>query len=125
MARVLLIDDDERLLRTLSEVLREAGHEVAEAHDGKQAIRWLADESADLVVTDLYMPEMDGIEFLIRLHTECPDTPVIAMSGGGYMAKEELLRNAQMLGAVEILEKPFDANKLLEIVDRVLAGETD
>ncbi len=122
MARVLIIDDDPKILLSVSEILEEEGHEVREAGDGKSALELVADGAPDLIVSDMYMPEMDGIELLIRLQTEHPGTPLVAMSGGGYMAKEELLRNASMLGAVDVLEKPFTIEQLLDVVNRALAG---
>ncbi len=120
MARVLIIDDDPNILRSVAEILEEEGHEVREAGDGKSALELVADGAPDLIVSDMYMPEMDGIELLIRLRTDHPGTPVVAMSGGGYMAKEELLRNASMLGAVAVLEKPFTVERLIEVVNQAL-----
>lgn len=120
MARVLIIDDDPSILRSVARILEEEGHEVREAGDGKSALELVADGSPDLIVSDMYMPEMDGIELLIRLQTDHPGTPMVAMSGGGHMAKEELLRNASMLGAVAVLEKPFTIEQLLDVVNQAL-----
>ena len=120
MARVLIIDDDPNVLRSVAEILEEKGHEVWGAEDGKSALELVADGSPDLIVSDMYMPEMDGIELLMRLRTDHPGTPMVAMSGGGYMAKEELLRDASMLGAVAVLEKPFTIEQLLDVVNEAL-----
>ncbi len=122
MARLLIIDDDPNILRSVTEILKGEGHEVREAGDGKSALELIADGSPDLILSDMYMPEMDGIELLIRLKADHPGTPMVAMSGGGYMAKEELLRNASMLGAVAVLEKPFTIEQLLDVVNRALEG---
>ena len=120
MARVLIIDDDPRILRNVGEILEDEGHEVQKAGDGKAALESIVAGPPDLIVSDMYMPEMDGIELLIRLQTEHPGTPMVAMSGGGYMAKEEPLQNASMLGAVAVLEKPFTIEQLVDVVNRAL-----
>ncbi len=126
IARILVIDDDPNILRNVREILEEEGHEVREAMAGQAAMELLAGASVDLIVSDINMPEMDGIELLIRVHDEYPGTRLVAMSGGGYITKEELLRNASMLGAVAILEKPFTVEQIVDIVNGALkADRTD
>ncbi len=126
MARILVIDDDPNILRSVREILEEEGHDVREAVGGEAALELLAGASVDLIVSDLNMPEIDGIELLIRVHDEYPGTRLVAMSGGGRIAKEELLRNASMLGAVVALEKPFTVEQLVDIVNGALkADRTD
>ena len=122
MASILLIDDQPDLLQALRRVLEEAGHTVAEARDGKSALRQFAGRPTDLVVTDIYMPGMDGIEFLIRLHEAFPEARVIAMSGGGHLSKDHVLGAASMLGARQILPKPFTTQELLQAVEWALAA---
>ena len=122
MASILIIDDDPWILRSVTEILEQEGHEVRSAENGKSALEQVVDGLPDLIVSDMYMPEMDGIELLIQLQTEHPATPLVAMSGGGDMAKEELLKNASMLGAVAVLEKPFTIELLLDVVNRALEG---
>ena len=123
MAQILIIDDDPNILRNVREVLEEEGHEVREAVGGEGALEILTGTSVDLIVSDLNMPEMDGIQLLIRVHDEYPGTRLVAMSGGGRIAKEELLRNASMLGAVSTLEKPFTVEQLVEIVTSALKAD--
>ena len=123
MARILVVDDDPNILRNVREVLEEEGHEVREAVAGREAMELLAEASVDLIVSDINMPKMDGIELLIRVRDEYPGTRPVAMSGGGYIAKEELLRNASMLGAVAILEKPFTVEQLVDIVNGALKAD--
>ncbi|MHB1193637.1 MAG: response regulator [Longimicrobiales bacterium] len=120
MASILIIDDEPEILRALKKILEGAGHSVTEAADGRTALRWFAGRPTDLVVTDIYMPEMDGIEFLMRLRETFPETPVVAMSGGGIIPKENLLGAATLLGADQILEKPFTAEQVLAAVGRAL-----
>lgn len=125
MARVLVIDDDPNILRNVTEILEDEGHEVLQAGGGKSALDLIEQREPDLIVSDVYMPDMDGIELLIRLQTERPEIPVVAVSGGGHMPKEELLGNASMLGAVAVLEKPFTVEGLIEVVNRALEGFAD
>ena len=123
MAQILVVDDDPNILRNVREILEEEGHEVREALSGEAAMEILAGAPVDLIVSDLYMPAMDGIEILIRLHDEYPGVPLVAMSGGGRMAKQELLRDASMLGAVATLEKPFTVEQLIDIVNGALKSD--
>jgi CheY-like chemotaxis protein len=94
MASILIIDDEPEVLRVLKKVLEGAGHSVTEAADGKTALRWFAGRPTDLVVTDIYMPEMDGLEFLMRLREAFPETPVVAISGGGHLVTSSLKCNS-------------------------------
>lgn len=123
MADILIIDDDAEILRALRKVLEAEGHSVTEAQDGKTALRHFAGDPADLVISDVYMPEMDGIEFLIRLKEAFPETRVIAMSGGGHLPKDRVLGAASELGAEGILEKPFTVEEVLKVVEQVLVGK--
>ncbi len=123
MARVLIVDDDPDLLRSVARVLEKEGHEVREANDGKSALEMVAEAPPDLIVSDIYMPEMDGIELLARVHADHPNVPMVAMSGGSYMAKEALLRDVSMLGAVGVLEKPFTVERLVSVVNEALGKD--
>jgi len=122
LASILIIDDKPEVLRVLRKVLEGAGHTVTEAPDGQTALRWFAGRPTDLVVTDIYMPEMDGLEFLMRVREAFPETRVVAMSGGGFLGKDLVLKAAEILGAREILAKPFTAQEVLEAVERALAA---
>ena len=123
MASILIIDDEDPVREMLRRLLERVGHRVYEAADGKTALRMYAGNPTDLVITDIYMPEMDGIEFLIRVLEAFPEARVIALSGGSFLGKEEVLRDAAQLGAVGILEKPFSVEECLDVVGRAL--ETD
>lgn len=103
MADILIIDDDAEILRVLRKVLEAEGRTITEA-------------------SDVYMPEMDGIEFLIRLKEAFPETLVIAMSGGGHLSKDRVLGAASMLGAEGILEKPFTVEEVVKVVEQALVG---
>ena len=122
MARILLIDDETSVRVGVGRFLRRAGHEVHDACDGVEALRLAQGLEVDLVITDINMPEMDGIEVILALAERKPGLPVIAISGGGRMPKEVLLATAGVLGAVTTLAKPFDLAELSAAVDRALAG---
>lgn len=121
MMRILIVDDDDALRGAIARFLGRAGYEVEEADNGHAALRTIERKSVDLVVTDINMPEMDGIEIVMALRGRTPPTPVVAMSGGGLLPKQLLLGSAEALGAVESIFKPFDLQQLLSTIERVLA----
>lgn len=121
MAHILLIDDEPSVRAGVGRYLRMRGHEVTEAADGAAALRLAASRRPDLVITDINMPEMDGIEVIMAVSKGTPGLPVIAISGGGRMPKELLLQSAEVLGAMTTLQKPFDLEELDEAVTRALA----
>jgi CheY-like chemotaxis protein len=119
MARILIVDDEEMDRLLLAEVLQEAGHEPLFAPDGLQALQIWRNSSIDLVVTDIVMPELDGLELLRTLLSEDPGAPVIAISG--ITAKN--LNKAAASGAYAILTKPVNPEELLREISRALSGE--
>jgi DNA-binding NtrC family response regulator len=118
----LVIDDDEAVLRTVVRALERAGHSVRSASNGKKALRLVEEERPELVVTDINMPEMDGMEVISDLTTRGPPIPVVAMSGGGRMPREVLLNTAGALGALRSLAKPFTVEELTRTVERALGS---
>ena len=120
MARILVIDDDAAVRAGLVRILERAGHLVEVAGNGLEALRIFDVEAADLIITDINMPEMDGIEIILESQRRWPGVPVIAISGGGRMPRELLLQNADVLGAVESLPKPFEIAEVLGAVERAL-----
>lgn len=124
MARILIIDDDPDILKLLRRVLESRGHTVLEASDGSTALRHFAGDPADLVLTDIFMPQMDGIELIMRVKEAFPEARVVAMSGGGRLPMSNVLGAASMLGAEDVLAKPFTAAEVLAAVERALAGRT-
>jgi len=120
MARILVIDDEEDFRRIVSRMLASGGHEVEEAADGRQAIEAYRARPSDLVVADLYMPEIDGVEAIIRLRHEFPDVRIIAVSGGGHLGQDDVLTIAAAVGAQATLTKPLDKKMLLATIQRVL-----
>ena len=119
--RVLVADDDAIVRKTIRRFLVAAGYEVSEAADGAGALQALrAEPPVDLLITDIYMPGMDGMELAIRARQEGTLLHVLVMSGGGYMAREDVLKRAQKLGAARTLGKPFTGEELLAAVEEAL-----
>lgn len=123
MARILIVDDDVSLLASLRSILEDEGHEVEEEVDGARALRHFAGHPSDLIITDVYMPEMDGIQFAMRVREAFPEAKIIGMSGGGFLTGESVLEALEALGAVGKLEKPLDADEVNRVVRSAL-GET-
>jgi DNA-binding NtrC family response regulator len=121
MARILLADDEMKLRDLFARYLRGLGHDVRTAADGNEVMAALADGPADLLITDINMPDMDGIEILTALRKNGSGMPVIAISGGGYLDKNLLLTSAAMLGALMTLEKPFALEELRDAVESALS----
>ena len=122
MARILVIDDDELVRSTIKAALEHAKHEVEVAGDGHQGIARYQGGTFDLVVTDIIMPEKEGIETIIELRQHNPAIKIIAISGGGRTSNEIFLDVAKKFGAVAVLAKPFSPKQLIATVDKALAG---
>lgn len=121
MARVLIVDDDPICRAVVAEALSQAGHACEEAEDGDVALERLRAAPADLVITDMLMPNRDGIETILELRKRWPATRIIGMSAGSsYVGPDQLLGMAGRLGADATLVKPIRAGPLLEAVARVL-----
>jgi DNA-binding response OmpR family regulator len=120
MARILIIDDEEAIRRPLSLLLTRAGHEVLTACDGAEGLRLWREFGADLVITDIFMPNKDGMETMLELNTAAPTLPVIAMSGGEVSQRLDVLGGARMLGAVRTIAKPFLLSEMLATIRDVL-----
>src|SRR4051812_19822278 len=115
MARILLIEDEEEVRLVIEGLLKAAGHDVLTAVDGIQGLKQFQSSRPDLVLTDLVMPNQDGIETIISLRMLSPKVAIIATSG--KMASEASLSAARQLGALSILEKPFSIDQLLSAID--------
>ncbi len=115
MARVLVVEDEQTDRVILAEIAEGAGHEVYFASDGEQAYKTYVRMSIDVVITDLLMPNVDGLEFIVALRTLFPDAMIIAVSGQG----PELLAEAESKGAFVALGKPVDPDELLEAIEKI------
>lgn len=120
MARVLVIDDDEEHRTLMKAMLVRVGHRVEEATDGAEGLRMIGQATPDVVLTDINMPKLDGHEVIAALKAANKKLPIIAISGGSAIAKDELLLKAMQLGAVEVIMKPFAFEQLAGAVSRAL-----
>ena len=120
MPHILIVEDDVEFRKMLVAVLLQEGHTIVEAGDGKSAVRWLSTHVFDLVISDVHMPETDGLEMIMKLHDARNPTPVIAMTGG-HMQSDLYLKVAKSLGARRVLEKPFKLAELTTCIRDVLA----
>ena len=120
-ASILLVDDNDDARVTVARILEMAGHAVVQASNAKEASALLKEQSPDLVITDIFMPEGDGFEMLNELRGREPKVPVIAMSGGGVQDGLDVLAIAGRLGATKVLYKPFARRQLLEAIAEALA----
>ena len=124
MAHILVVDDDLPVLRTIARVLEADGHRVRTAPGAREALRAFAAEPAELVMVDIHMPDMDGIEFIRQFRQEVPDTPVIAMSGGSdFMLHDLGLEASRRLGVAVTLAKPPSREQLREAIARALGED--
>jgi DNA-binding response OmpR family regulator len=122
MAKILIIDDDPVLRGTMRKILERAGYDVSEAADGDAGRRQVAAGAPDLVITDLLMPEKEGIETIQELTERFPDVRILAVSGAGGSDDEEgPLMDAKLFGAHAVLPKPFSVQALTDVVGRLLA----
>jgi DNA-binding NtrC family response regulator len=121
MARILIIDDDEQMRLMLEQMLARAGHQVEPASNGQEGLALYRNSPTDLIITDLIMPEKEGIETIIEIRREFPLAKIIAISGGGRVGAMDFLPLARRLGAARTLAKPFEREQLVEAVTEVLA----
>lgn len=121
MARVLIVDDDQQIRTMLRATLEREGYEVAEAADGRQALALYRREPGGVVLADIIMPEMEGIETILQLRREYPDVQIIAMSGGGHIGPQSYLASARQCGAQYAFTKPIDRDQLLGAIRELAA----
>lgn len=121
MSRILVVDDDPAVRGALTRALERRGHEVVLASSGIEGAQLWREAASDLVILDVHMPDMDGIELLAQLRSLHPTVPILMVSGGAETRKMDLLRSSELLGATAQLGKPFTLAELYGVVDRLLA----
>lgn len=115
--RVLLIDDEPMVRKVVRKMLERAGHVVVDVENGRVGLRQLKMANFDLIVTDIIMPDVAGIEVLITVRERHPSIAVVVMSGGGRLGDVDFLDVARKLGAAATLQKPFTSEVLLKAID--------
>ena len=121
MTRILVIDDDAQIREVLKQSLERVGYETLVAADGKAALKLNHATPVDLIITDIIMPEMEGLETIMEFRRCFPSVRVIAISGGGRIGPFEYLKLAEMLGAQKTIEKPFELRELVRSIQDLQA----
>ncbi|MBV1907776.1 MAG: response regulator [Kangiellaceae bacterium] len=122
MALILLVDDDPQMLRLLSDVIDLDGHEALLAEDGDIALSHFEHRTPDLIITDILMPNKEGLEFISEVRELHPDLKIIAYSGGGSSDPESYLEFASGMGANRVFTKPMPLAKLRAEIKSLLSA---
>lgn len=117
---ILVVDDDDMMREFVKELLTVHDFKITEAANGKSGLQEFRENTPDLVITDIIMPEMEGISFIRELRAYNKDVPIIAMTGNVHGRMEEFLDISSKLGADEILRKPIKANEFIEAIEKLI-----
>jgi CheY-like chemotaxis protein len=121
MKRILILEDDEQFQKLLSTILKGEGYEVEAVSDGKQGLKFLTDNKFDLLMIDVFMPEIDGIGVLRKIRNERHGMKIISMSGGGRgTLPGEALNVTEALGVDKSIQKPFTRKEILPLVQELI-----
>jgi CheY-like chemotaxis protein len=120
MNHILVIDDDPSVLSLFDQFLESTGYSVALAPDGREGFRSIRKKKPDLIITDIMMPDMDGLEVLMELKNKHPDIPVIAISGGMKIQPVSFLPQAKKFGTRRVFQKPVALADLLKAIQELL-----
>ena len=123
MALILLVDDDPQMLRLLTDIVKLDGHEPILAEDGEIALTYFEHQAPDLVITDILMPNKEGLEFISEVREKYPDLKIIAYSGGGSADPESYLEFATGMGADRVFSKPMPLALLREEIKELLGQQ--
>ena len=116
---ILVVDDDDMLRSYVRELLKLNNFHVSEAADGREGLKKFRETTPDLVITDIIMPEMEGISFIRKLREYSQDIPIIAMTGNVHGHMDEYLEISSQIGANEILRKPIKSEEFLDAINRL------
>lgn len=123
MANIILVEDDPDLRDLLALILQDSQHSVLRCENGRRAVEYLSHQDADLLVTDLLMPEMDGVETVRAVRRLRPQLPILAISGG-LPNPANYLGIARYFGATRVLPKPFQPAELISAIEELLSSDT-
>jgi CheY-like chemotaxis protein len=121
MSAVLLVDDDDSFRNAMVRILTGAGHSVRDLPSGLDVVKVLAESKVDVLVTDLIMPDVEGLETIRIVRRAHPTLPIIAISGGGRLTPSSYLSMARGVGATDVLPKPFEPAKLVSMIESLAA----
>jgi DNA-binding response OmpR family regulator len=120
MAKILVLDDELSILLMIKKMLEKAGHEVSLALNGKEGMELFEKDRPDMLITDIIMPEKEGLETIFELRRKYPELKIIAISGGGRISPDGYLPGAKLLGADMTFQKPLDQKEFLLAVSQLL-----
>ena len=120
MAKILVLDDELSILLMIKKMLEKAGHEVSLALNGKEGLELFEKDRPDMLITDIIMPEKEGLETIFELRRKYPELKIIAISGGGRISPDGYLPGAKLLGADMTFQKPLDQKEFLQAVSQLL-----
>lgn len=123
--QILVVEDDPATLNLIVRAIKMAGHRVHGLADGRRAIEWLEHNQADAVVSDIFMPEGDGIEVIRFVRSQRPGIPILVVSGGNRLIGQDYLKVATQLGADRVLAKPFRPREILCLIEEMLTGKRE
>ena len=125
VARILLVDDNAPFRSATRKLIEREGYDVIEAENGRSALALLEEHNVNLVIIDMFMPDMNGMEASIHMSASRPEIPIIAISSGGFFEESSpILQRAREVGAIRTLAKPFVGGELLEVIDALLAARS-
>ncbi len=121
MAKILIIDDEIAIAVMLKRMVEKAGHEARTAVNGNEGLQLFDEFKPDLMITDIVMPEKEGLELIFELRRKTPALKIIAISGGGRFQYEGYLKSAKHLGADRVYQKPLDLKELMASITELLS----
>jgi YesN/AraC family two-component response regulator len=124
MATIYVFDDEASILLMIKKMLEKAGHEVSTALNGREGMDLFNKKKPDLLITDILMPEKEGLETIMELRKKYPDLKIIAISGGGRFGPEGYLPGAKLLGADLVFQKPLVQKEFIEAISSLLNEKT-
>ncbi len=121
MARILVVDDEPEVLMLLTDILESVGHEVVQATNGAEGLNEYQRGGVDLIVTDIIMPDKEGLESIMDYKQLNPDVKIIAISGGARIGPHTYLKMAEKFGAKRVFSKPFRNKELIDAIEELLS----
>ena len=122
MANILLVDDEPLVVETLSNAITSKGHTVVTAANGVEGMKKFSEGKYDLVITDIIMPDKEGIELIMEMKRLAPGIKIVAISGGGRTGNVEFLKMATKLGAIASMKKPIRLAEFYAVLSKSLDG---